>query len=149
MTVCRDDRGKPGRADVAPLPDGTRVYGNSDYDPAYCELVIKLGLEGHSYAEMCVAMDASKRKAQRWRDKYEEFDEAVEQGLTAYEAHLNKIGTRNMEWVNAKGEPQLRSEVWKEFKAECRPVVKTENAEASVDEAKFNEIKDKYMKQEV
>lgn len=105
-----------GRIDVPLRPNGEPVMGNSSYDPRYCNQIIALAKIGKSYAEICTALGISKKRSEHWRTIYSEWDEALDIALTAYETHMNEIGYRNLEWTDAKSQPQLRTDVWKELK---------------------------------
>ena len=122
MPICIQDSPPTGNL----LSDGTRGHANSKFDPEMYEMIVAMGKEGKSLAEMCVACDISKQTAQNWRAKDPLWDDALNRALTAREAFLNAQGARNVEWVDHKGNPQFRAEVWKELKLDHKPIDKAD-----------------------
>lgn len=49
----------------------------SIYDPSYCDVVIELGKEGKSLAQMCAHFDIARSTIDNWADLNPEFSEAL------------------------------------------------------------------------
>ena len=131
MPKCIEDSAPTGIL----LSDGTRIHANGKFDPEMYDIVVAMGKEGKSLAEMCVACDISKQTAQNWRAKDPLWDDALNRALTAREAFLNAQGARTIEWVDSKGNPQFRAEVWKELKSDHKPIEKHETKIDGLSEA--------------
>lgn len=138
-----DDKARSGRLDVPLRPNGKPVRYISDYDPRFCNKVVALGQRGATYAQMCAALDISKRKSESWRKIYEEWDESLHLALTASEASSDSKGFDNL------NQKDFRDTVWKELRHDYKPIEKEEKPESSIDDPKFTEIKNKYMKEEI
>ena len=141
MTVCIDDMAPNGRSDLICKPDGKRWNRNTLYEEAFCDLVVEMGQEGSTYAQMCAAMEVSKDTVNNWRKQMPNFDEAVRAGLTASEAYRDAQGQRNIEWADDKGNPQFRHQTWATFKDEFKPIITKEDNEAEANEAADTIIK--------
>jgi hypothetical protein len=131
MTICIQDSPPTGNL----LSDGTRRHANGKFDPEMYEMIIEMGKQGKSLAEMCVACEISKQTAHAWRAKDPIWDDSLNRALTAREAFLNAQGARNVEWVDNKGNPQFRAEVWKELKIDHKPIEKLEIKTEGISEA--------------
>ena len=68
----------------------------TDYRPEYCELVIELGKEGKSVAQMASAMDVSKQTLLRWVDAHQEFSDAMEISRSHAQSWWETIGQNNI-----------------------------------------------------
>lgn len=73
----------------------------SDYRAEYCELVIELGKEGKSVAQMASAMDVSKQTLLRWVDAHKEFSYAMEISRSHAQSWWETIGQNNI--ISAPG----------------------------------------------
>lgn len=135
MTVSKCDRGVHGREDLPEKADGRKWNRNTLYEDDYIDIVVQLGKQGASYAEMCAALEVSKKTVDSWRRDMQHFDDACLAALTASEAYRNAQGAQAIEWVNAKGELQFRSEIWKELKSEHRPTEKIEIKSDAISDA--------------
>lgn len=150
MPVSIEDRVPNGRLDRPLRPNMEPIHALCDYDPRFCNVVHELGMQGKSYAEMCAAIGVSKKRSEVWRSKYEEYDEAVHAALTAAEAYLNDQGARNIEYADARGNPQFRTDIWKELKIDYKPIAKQdEEPKQSIESELFKEHKQKYLDKEV
>lgn len=147
MTVSIEDRVPNGIFGS----DGIIRNANSLYDPSHCVTIIKMGHLGASWAEMAIACGVSKQTANTWKkdERKPEWAEAVKTALTASEAFRNRQGAMNIEWTNSKGEPQFRSEVWKELKNEFKEELGTEPVHLLIEDAKFKEILARAHKDEI
>jgi transposase-like protein len=68
----------------------------SDYRLEYCELVIELGKQGKSVAQMASAMDVSKQTLLRWVDAHQEFSDAMEISRSHAQSWWETIGQVNI-----------------------------------------------------
>lgn len=135
MTVCIDDMAPSGRSDLICKPDGRKWNRNTLYEEGFCDLVVAMGKEGATYAQMCKAMEVCKRTVDNWRESMPDFDNAVRAALTASEAFRDSQGQRNIEWADDKGNPQFRHQVWSAFKEEFKPVPEKASNDETMDEA--------------
>lgn len=113
MTVCIDDRGTYGRVDLPLKEDGKKWNLNTAYMPEFCDMIIDMGKKGASWAQMVAACEVGKQTAEKWKARFPDWEYAVELAMTYSEAWFDKTALDNMCWVNSKGEPQFRSEVFK------------------------------------
>ena len=51
------------------------------YDPAFCDKVIEVGIDGGSLAEMAEACDVERHTLNAWMEAHPEFSTAVKRGL--------------------------------------------------------------------
>lgn len=68
----------------------------SDYMPEYCELVIELGKEGKSVAQMASYIGTSKQALMRWVEANEEFRTAMEIARSHAQSWWETIGQNNI-----------------------------------------------------
>lgn len=64
----------------------------SKYDPAFCERVIALGLEGKTLAEMAADLQIDRSTVKDWCETIPEFSRAVKQGLENAQAWWENNG---------------------------------------------------------
>ena len=70
----------------------------TDYNPDFCELVIELGKQGKSVAQMASECDVSKQTMLTWASIYPEFLDA-----------LTLAKTHSQNWWESKGQDNLLS----------------------------------------
>lgn len=68
----------------------------SDYRPEYCDLVISLGNDGKSFAQMAAACGVSKQTMTAWINAHEEFLTAMELARTLSQCWWENIGQENI-----------------------------------------------------
>lgn len=141
MPVCVTDTVPTGRSDLICKPDGRKWNRNTLYEEEFCDLVVEMGKEGATYAQMCAAMEVCKDTVTNWRKSMPDFDKAVKAGLTASEAFRDAQGARNIEWVDVKGNPQFRDAIWKDLKSEFKATITKEEGDKEADEALDTVIK--------
>ena len=127
MPIKRELQVPYGKLDKPLRPNMEPIHALCDYDPRFCNTVHELGKTGATYAQMCAAIGTSKKRSDVWRSKYEEYDEALHAGLTAAEAFYAEMGARNIEWTDAKQQPQFRDTVWKDLKSDFKTAVKEDD----------------------
>ena len=82
----------------------------STYDPAYCEKVVELGKLGKSIEQICYVLNTPVRTLYEWRDRHEEFSQALddakafEQAWWEEQAHLYML--------EHKDAPKLNASLW-------------------------------------
>jgi transposase-like protein len=64
----------------------------SKYDPSYCEIVVELGKQGKSVAQMCAHFDISRQTIENWAEQHAEFLEAFTRAKVHMQAKLEEIG---------------------------------------------------------
>ena len=62
------------------------------YRPEYCEVVIKLGRDGCSPAEIASELDVDRATLIRWTDEHEDFRTALTRAKTHEQAWWEKAG---------------------------------------------------------
>ena len=70
---------------------------NSKYDPAMCERMIELGKLGASQKMIWSDLGISKKTAEEYKKKYEEFAEALDMALVHSQAHWERELLANIE----------------------------------------------------
>lgn len=50
----------------------------TDYDPKYCDLILELGREGKSKAQMAAHIGITRKTIENWADRHPEFREALD-----------------------------------------------------------------------
>lgn len=73
-----------------------RVGRPSKYNPDYCEVVIRLGLEGKSRVEMASALLVNRDTLTEWTKVHPEFHEAMLMALTFAQAYWEEMGQKNL-----------------------------------------------------
>jgi len=64
----------------------------SDYDPAFCDQVIKLGKTGASKAEMAAELGVVRQTLDNWCEQHPEFLDAIKQAVSWSQAWWEKQG---------------------------------------------------------
>lgn len=78
-------------------PRSQRPVGRpSKYKPAFCSLVMELGREGASQAEMAEACDVHATSLVDWAEKFPEFADALARARQAAMVYWEKIGRENL-----------------------------------------------------
>jgi len=115
MTVCIDDRTPNGRTDLPPKEQGKKWSLNFSYQPEYCDVVMNMGLEGATLAQMAAACGVCKETLISWTKKIEEFGLAYKAAKTLSESWWDKKANDNLEYKKVRGEPEpmFRTEIWK------------------------------------
>jgi hypothetical protein len=91
-----DPQSPPGRAELPPSLDIKKVGRPSGYDPRVCEIVLELGAEGMSKAQMAAAIGVSRKTMTAWADRHQEFADAVEWALDLSLAWWETVGQTNL-----------------------------------------------------
>lgn|SRR5574343_730380 len=73
-----------------------KVGRPSLYKPEYCQVVMDMGREGKSFAQMAAALDIDKDTLYHWRTQHEEFSVALSRARTYAQA-----------WWETKGQDGL------------------------------------------
>ena len=82
----------------------------STYDPAYCEQVIELGRIGKSIEQICYQLRTPVRTLYEWRDRHEEFSQALEEAKTYEQAWWEEQAAAYM--VENKESDRLNASLW-------------------------------------
>jgi hypothetical protein len=79
MTKAADKRAKrQARVDAVQAENASRGPGRpSEYDPAFCEVVIAAGREGKSRAEIAAELDCTRETLNEWAKAHPEFSDAL------------------------------------------------------------------------
>lgn len=64
----------------------------TEYDPAFCERVIKLGADGASKREMAAELGISHDTFHRWMNERQDFSDAVKEAMHISQAWWEKQG---------------------------------------------------------
>lgn len=79
----------------------------SKYDPAYCEVVVDLGKQGKSLAQMCAHFDIARSTIDQWAEDYPEFSEAFNRARVHMQAKLEEMGFSGL------SNKEFNAAVWK------------------------------------
>jgi transposase len=82
----------------------------STYDPAYCEQVVELGRIGKSIEQICYHLHTPVRTLYEWRDRHEEFSQALEEAKTYEQAWWEEQAAAYM--VENKESDRLNASLW-------------------------------------
>lgn len=80
----------------------------TDYDPAYCDDIIKLGESGASVAEMAYELGVVKQTLFNWADAHPEFMDAFTRAKLAAQVWWERKGRAGME----KPASEFQGNVW-------------------------------------
>jgi transposase-like protein len=80
------------------------------YDPAYCEMVVALGKQGKSIEQICYDLNTPVRTLYEWRDRYEEFSQALEDAKCFEQAYWEMMAHTHL--VETKEGPKLNASLW-------------------------------------
>jgi transposase-like protein len=80
-----------------PVPDIVRSRGNrATYEPEYADMVVEYGRQGMSIAIMAYMLGVSRPTLNKWRERYPDFDEAMEYALELAQGALEVEALANM-----------------------------------------------------
>lgn len=79
----------------------------SKYDPSYCEVVVELGKEGKSIAQMCAHFDISRQTIDNWAEQHPDFLEALSRAKAHMQAKLEELGFSGLH------SKDFNAQVWK------------------------------------
>ena len=82
----------------------------TEYDPIYCDKVIKLGMLGKSFEQMSAQLNVSYRTLCRWRDSHEEFCHALEDAQALSQAWWEDQAQSHM--LEYKDGERLNPSLW-------------------------------------
>jgi transposase-like protein len=82
----------------------------SDYDPSYCEVAIELGKQGKSTEAIGARIGVGTATLYRWRDKHEEFREALELAKEYELEWWEEVAMKHM--LEEKDQPKLNASIW-------------------------------------
>lgn len=85
----------------------TRPGQPTKYDPAYCEVVVELGKQGKSVAQMCSHFDISRPTIDNWAEQHPEFFEAFTRAKAHMQAKLEELGFAGLH------SKDFNAQVWK------------------------------------
>lgn len=94
----------------------------SEYDPAYCDLVIEWGSLGKSVTWMAAQLDHSKQTLHNWAAAHPEFLDALTRAKTKAQAHWEDVGQSGISTPMFNGSVYAKSmaarfpEDWRENK---------------------------------
>jgi len=80
------------------------------YDPAYCEKVVELGKLGKSIEQICYNLNTPIRTLYEWRDRHEEFSQALEEAKTYEQAWWEEQAAAYM--LEHKDAAKLNASIW-------------------------------------
>ena len=76
--------------------EANKVGRPTDYRPEHCELVIQLGQEGKSHAQISAALGVSRQTLYDWQAAHPEFLDAIKYARDLAQAWFENIGQINM-----------------------------------------------------
>ena len=82
----------------------------STYDPAYCEMVVELGKLGKSIEQICYNLNTPIRTLYEWRDRHEEFSQALDEAKVYEQAWWEEQAAAYM--LEHKDAPKLNASIW-------------------------------------
>jgi hypothetical protein len=68
----------------------------SKYDPSYCDVVVDLGKQGKSIAQMCAHFDIARSTIDKWAEDHAEFSEALSRARVHSQAWWEETGVTGM-----------------------------------------------------
>ena len=80
------------------------------YRPEYCDLVLEMGAQGKSYAQMGAAIGVARKTIYEWADKYPEFGDAIARARELALAWWEDQGQQGM-WDTPNG-VRLNPQLW-------------------------------------
>ncbi len=83
-------------AELPPALDIKKLGRPSTYDPSYCELVLELGAEGKSRAQIAAAIGVSRNTLTNWANSYADFATALTAAQDLALAWWENAGQQNM-----------------------------------------------------
>lgn len=94
--MADDDKPKQPFAELPPALDIKKIGRPSKYDPTYCDLVLELGAEGMSKAQMAACIGVNRDTLQEWSRVHPEFSVALKNATELALAWWETAGQRNM-----------------------------------------------------
>ena len=82
----------------------------TDYDPAFCEDVIRLGRQGKSIEQIAYRLFVSVSTMYKWRDEHTEFSEALTAAKEYEQAYWEDLADSHI--VETKEGPRLNATIW-------------------------------------
>lgn len=61
------------------------------YDPAFCDVIIELGKQGKSQAQMAAHLDVAKQTITDWANQHREFSDALARANSFAQAHFEDL----------------------------------------------------------
>lgn len=83
-------------AELPPSLDIKNIGRPSLYDPSYCDLVLELGAEGKSRAQIAAALGVSRQTIENWCDAHPQFLDALKEAKDLELAWWETAGQMNM-----------------------------------------------------
>jgi hypothetical protein len=83
-------------AELPPCLDVKKLGRPTDYDEYYCDLVIEMGAQGKSKAQMAARLGVSRKTMTEWERVHEEFRNAVKEAQDLALAWWEDAGQVNM-----------------------------------------------------
>jgi len=68
----------------------------TDYDPSYCDVVVSLGRDGKSLAQMCAHFDIARQTIDNWAAAHPDFLEALSRAKVHAQAWWEETGVKGM-----------------------------------------------------
>lgn len=82
------------------------------YNPKICEEVLNLFKQGKSIAQVCLKMDINKSTFYEWKEKHEEFSNAIKEGLHFSQGWWEEQGQQGLWYSNIEGAEKLNYTGW-------------------------------------
>lgn len=82
----------------------------TDYDPAFCEDVIRLGRQGKSIEQIAYRLFVAVSTMYKWRDEHPEFSEALALAKEHEQAYWEDLAEQHI--VETKEGPRLNATIW-------------------------------------
>jgi transposase len=82
----------------------------TDYDPAFCEDVIRLGRQGKSIEQIAYRLFVAVSTMYKWRDEHPEFSEALAAAKEYEQAYWEDLADSHI--VETKDGPRLNATIW-------------------------------------
>lgn len=103
---AKDAKPNESRDDLPEKPNGKLWNSATQYDPSYCELIIKLMSKGQTYAQVAKAIGVTKKTLWSWSKTHSDFAIAYEAGLDYAEAWFDNMALEHIITVREKGMPE-------------------------------------------
>jgi len=92
----RQEKAQQPHAELPPALDIKKLGRPSTYDPSYCELVLELGAQGKSRAQIAAAIGVSRNTLTNWANANSEFAAALTAAQDLALAWWESVGQTNM-----------------------------------------------------
>lgn len=83
-------------AELPPALDIRKIGRPSKYDPSFCDLVLDLGAEGKSLAQIAACIGVNRATMHRWSQQHDDFRDAVKDAQELALAWWENAGQLNM-----------------------------------------------------